>query len=117
MAGYQQKRLHRTCNGGGISQYVRDSVKFKPRDDVSSDNLELICVEIQPPKNKSHLVVSWNRPPSDPVGSFSKLEKVLSYLDLLQVSLLSSQDIEHKERGKAGTFYILQCVLRIERDL
>ena len=81
VAGYQQKRLDRTCNGGGISLYVRDSVKFKPRDDVPADNLELICVEIQPPKNKSYLIVSWYRPPSDPVGSFSKLEKVLSYLD------------------------------------
>ena len=81
VAGYQQKRLDRTCNGGGISLYVRDSVKFKPRDDVPADNLELICVEIQPPKSNSYLIVSWYRPPSDPVGSFSKLERVLSYLD------------------------------------
>ena len=81
VAGYQQRRLDRTCNGGGVSLYLRDSVKFKARDDVPTDNLELICVEIQPPKSKSYFVVSWYRPPSDPVGSFSKLEKVLSYLD------------------------------------
>ena len=81
VAGYQQERLDRTCNGGGVSLYVRDSVKFKPRDDVPTDSLELICVEIQPPRSKPYLVVSWYRPPSDPVGSFSKMEKVLSYLD------------------------------------
>ena len=81
VAGYQQERLDRTCNGGGVSLYVRDSVKFKPRDDVPTDSLELICVEIQPPRSKSYIVVSWYRPPSDPVGSFSKMEKVLSYLD------------------------------------
>ena len=38
-------------------------------------------MEIQPPKSKSYLVVSWYRPPSDPVDSFNKVEKVLSYLD------------------------------------
>ena len=38
-------------------------------------------MEIQPPKCKSYLVVSWYRPPSDPVDSFNKMEKVLSYLD------------------------------------
>ena len=42
VAGYQQERLDRTCNGGGVSLYVRDSVKFKPRDDVPTDSLELI---------------------------------------------------------------------------
>ena len=81
VAGYQQERLDRTCNGGGVSLYVRDSIKFKPRDDVPTDSLELICVEIQPPRGKPYLVVSWHRPPSDPVGSFSKMEKELSYLD------------------------------------
>ena len=81
IVGYQQERLDRTCNGGGVSLYIRDSVKFKLRDDVPTDNLELICVEIQPPKCKSYLVVSWYRPPSDPVDSFNKMEKVLSYLD------------------------------------
>ena len=81
VAGYQQERLDRTCNGGGVSLYVRDSVKFKPRDDVPTDSLELICVDIQPPRSKPYLVVSWYRPPSDPVGTFSKMENVLSYLD------------------------------------
>ena len=38
-------------------------------------------MEIQPPKSKSYLIAAWYRPPNDPVGSFSKLEKVLSYLD------------------------------------
>ena len=81
IVGYQQWRLDRTCNGGGVSLYIRDSVKFKLRDGVPTDNLELICVEIQPPKCKSYLAVSWYRPPSDPVDSFNKMEKVLSYLD------------------------------------
>ena len=81
VSGYQQFRLDRTCHGGGISIYVRDSVNFKPRDDITIDGLELICIEIEPPKSKPFLVITWYRPPSDPVGSYDKLEKVLAYLD------------------------------------
>ena len=48
--GYQQKkRLDRTCNDGGVALYVRDSIKLTPRDDVPSDGLEILCVEISPP--------------------------------------------------------------------
>ena len=81
ISGYQQVRLDRTCNGGGVSTYIRDSVRFKPRDDVPVDDLELICIEIELPKCKPFLVVAWYRPPSSPVGAFEKLEKVLSFLD------------------------------------
>ena len=81
MAGYQQERLDRTYSGGGVSIYIRDSIKYKHRLDIPTDNLELICIEVEPPKSKSFLVLAWYRPPSDPVGSFSKLEKVLSFLD------------------------------------
>ena len=74
-------RLDRTCHGGGITIYIRDSINFKPRGDIPADRLELICIEIEPPKRKPFLAVAWYRPPSDPVGSFGKLEKVLTYLD------------------------------------
>ncbi len=81
VAGFQQQRLDRTCNGGGVAIYIRDSIKYKIRDDVPIDNLELICIEVQPPRAKSFLVVAWYRPPGDPVGSYDKLEKVISFLD------------------------------------
>ena len=79
--GYQQFRLDRTCNGGGVSVYVRDSARAKNRSDAPSDGLELLCIEIEPPKSKPFLVIAWYRPPGDTVGSFDKLEKVLAYLD------------------------------------
>ena len=81
ISGYQQMRRDRTCHGGGISIYIRDSVKFKPRDDILADMLEIMCIEIEPLKSKPFLVIAWYRPPSEPVGSFDKLEKVLDYLD------------------------------------
>ena len=81
ISGYQQKRLDSTCNGVGVSIHIRDSVRFKPRDDVPVDDLELICIEIEPPKCKPFLVVAWYRPPGGLVRTFEKLEKVLSFLD------------------------------------
>ena len=81
IAGYQQERLERTCNGGGVSIYFRDSIKYKPRPDVPVEDLEIICIEVEPPNSRSFLVLAWYRPPSDPVVSFDKLEKVLSFLD------------------------------------
>ena len=61
--------------------YIRDSIKYKLRSDVPVDDLEIICIEVEPPKSKPFLVLAWYRPPSDHVASFDKLEKVLSYLD------------------------------------
>ena len=81
LPGYQQERLDRTSSGGGVSIYIWDSIKYKLRSDVPVDDLEIICIELEPPKSKPFLVLAWNRPPSDPVASFDKLEKVLSYLD------------------------------------
>ena len=81
VSGYQQIRLYRTSHGGGISIYVRDSINFKPRDDIPIDGLELICIETEPRKSKPFLVIAWYRPPSDLVGSFDKLEKALAFLD------------------------------------
>ena len=70
-----------TCNGGGVSIYIRDSIKYKTRSDVPIDNLEIICIEAESPKSKSFLVLAWYRPPNDPVNSLFKLEKILSFLD------------------------------------
>ena len=81
VAGYQQEHMERTCNSGGVSIYIRDSIKYKPRPDVPVDDLEIICIEVEALKSKSFLVLAWYRPPCDPVASFYKLEEVLSYWD------------------------------------
>ena len=45
------------------------------------DDLELICIEIEPPRNKPFLLLAWYRPPSDPIQTFHKLDKVFAFLD------------------------------------
>ena len=67
--------------GEGVSIYIKESIKFRPKDDVPADEHEFVCIEIEPPKSKPFLVIAWYRPPSDPIGSFDKLEKAIAYLD------------------------------------
>ena len=55
ISGYQLQRLDRTCNGGDVSLFVRYSMKIKPRLDLPSEGLELLCVEISPPKSNPFL--------------------------------------------------------------
>ena len=81
VVGYQQERLDRTCNGGGVSIYIMDFIKYQRRLDIPTDDLEFIWIEVEPPKSGSFVVITWSRPPSDPVGWFKKLEKVFSFLD------------------------------------
>ena len=81
ISGYQQERRDRACRGGGVSIYIRDSIKYTRRYDLPENQLELICIEIEPPKCRSFLVVAWYRPPSEPVGSFDKLDQILNFLD------------------------------------
>ena len=79
--GYQHVRHDRSCRGGGVSIYIRDSINFKPRSDVPAEKLELICIEIEPPQSKSFVVLAWYKPPSDLVSVFNRLEIAISYLD------------------------------------
>ena len=81
ISGYQQRRIDRTCNGGRVSLYVKDSIKMTPRVDVPSEGLERLCVEISTLKSQPFLVAAWYRPPSDSVDFFNKLGKALAFLD------------------------------------
>ena len=79
--GYEQVRLERPNHGGGVAIYIKDSIRFKHRNDIPTNGLETICIEVEPPKAKSFLILSWYRPPSDTIETFDKMEKILSYLD------------------------------------
>ena len=79
--GYEQVRLERSSHGGGVAIYIKDSIRFKHRNDLPPNGLELIFIEVEPPKAKSFLALAWYRPPSDTVETFEKMEKIVSYLD------------------------------------
>ena len=62
IAGYSQKRLDRSCFGGGVSIYVRETIRFLIRNDIPSENLEMLCVEVQPPKCQPFLLFAGTDP-------------------------------------------------------
>ena len=72
IAGFKQIRLDWSRQGGGISLYVRDSIQYILRNDIPNNNLELLCIEVQPHKSKSFLLIAWYRPPNDPIITFQK---------------------------------------------
>ena len=75
--GYSFERLDRNRNGGGVAIYCRNTFECSKRDDIPISTLEMICVEIKPPKAKPYLVLSWYRPPSATIETFENLERVL----------------------------------------
>ena len=81
ISGYQQERRDRTGRGGGVSIYIRDAINYTRRSDLPDNQLELICIEIEPPKSRSFFIVAWYRPPVKPVDVFAKLHQILSFLD------------------------------------
>ena len=46
IAGHSQQHPDRYCFGGGVSIYVRESIKFVSRNDIPNKNLELLCIEV-----------------------------------------------------------------------
>ena len=79
--GYQVERKDRTSNDGGVAIYIRNSIKYHLRKDLPVNDLELICIEIEPLKVDHISLLHGTDPPSDPVESFKKLENILAFLD------------------------------------
>ena len=57
IAGYIQKRLDRSSFGAGVSIFVRETIRFLIRNDIHSENLEMLCVEVQPPKCQPFFII------------------------------------------------------------
>ena len=80
--GYKFIRLDKTRHGGGVAVYCRDRFKSKVREDIPKMSLEMIGAEITPLRAAPFLILSWYRPPSDPMDTFDKLEQVTRFLEL-----------------------------------
>ena len=74
-----------------------DTLKFSKRDDIPISTLEIVCIEIKPPRATPCLVISWYRPTSGNVETFGKLEFVLRSLE--------SEDKDSKLLGDTNCDY------------
>ena len=80
--GYKFICCDRTRHGGGVAVYCRDMFKSKVREDIPQTSLEIIGIEITPLRAAPLIILSWYRPPSDPIDTFDKLEQVMRFLEL-----------------------------------
>ena len=51
--------------GGGVGCYISEKLSYKRRNDLESENIEAIWVEIMPHKSKSYLLCVMYRPPDN----------------------------------------------------
>ena len=50
--GYDLIRNDRNRNGGGVCIYIRNTIQYKIRDDISLNSIEAICLDICKPNSK-----------------------------------------------------------------
>ena len=79
--GFTLRRNDRNKHGGGVAMYIKEGIKYIVRGDLPINNLEPICIEVQPLRSKPFSIASWYRPPNAPIDSFLQLERVLAYID------------------------------------
>ena len=70
---------------GGVCFYVRSCINFSPRLDLSSPQLENLCIEIRKPSSKPFIVSTWYRPPDLTSDKFSYFESFIGRLDAKNV--------------------------------
>ena len=82
--GYDIIRRDREYNGrfgGGVCIYVRSTINYSLRPDLSVAHLENVCVEIRKPRSKPFLITTWYRPPNSSTEIFSHFETLVGKLD------------------------------------
>ena len=80
--GYSLVRKDRTRQGGGVAIYIRNTICYTERQALCSDNLEMLCVEVQKANNKPFLLSTWYKPPDKNSNDiFSEFEIFLAKVD------------------------------------
>ena len=79
--GYDLIRNDRNRYGGGVVLYVRHNIPFSVRNDLIYNHLEMVCIEVSRPYNKSFLISTWYRPPNSNLELFDEWALFLSKCD------------------------------------
>ena len=83
-------RKDRPSNGGGLIIYLKSHFTYIRRDDLETNNLETIWLEVKINKQKSFLICYCYRPPSSTVDWISTMENSIekAFLDNKEVIVL-----------------------------
>ena len=93
IAGYTVYRKDRNRFGGGVVMYISDNILYSPRNDLTTDDLELACIKVKLPYNKSVLVATWYRLPSSQIDLFDEWALFLSKCDTENKELIILGDL------------------------
>ena len=80
--GYSIIRRDRNRVGGGVSIYIRTTINYNLRVDLTSDAYEILSIDILKPNSSPFNVTALYRPPNCDDGFFSNLENVVRILDV-----------------------------------
>ena len=53
IARNEQARLERSNHGGGVAIYIKDNIRFNQRNDIPTNGLETVRIEVEPLNVKS----------------------------------------------------------------
>lgn len=70
----------RSCVGGGIVIYARDSLMGKRRYDLESNEMEQMCIEVKQHRYASFFVSSLYRPPNTNAAFFKHLTQLVELI-------------------------------------
>ncbi len=79
--GFNIIRKDRNRFGGGVVLYVRQNISFSDRIDLIPGELEMVCIELSLPYNKSLLISTWYRPPNCHMNIFDYWASFLAKYD------------------------------------
>ena len=76
----RDRQLH-DRNGDGVCMYVKSKLNFEIREDLVSNDLELLFIQISNPRSKPFLVGTSYRPPSSALNLFSLFHEIIDKID------------------------------------
>ena len=79
--GYDIIRKDRSRSGGRVCIYIRNTINYQIRHDLSAPVLEVISIEISKPHSRPFMVVVVYRPPDASPDFFIHLENLLKKID------------------------------------
>ena len=85
--------VYKQSKFGIVLIYISETIPFSERNDLILNSLEMICIEIKKPHNKSFLVCAWYRPPNSSTNLFDDFETFLNSCDLENHELLIMGDL------------------------
>ena len=66
--------------GGGVAIYLRNSLNYTVRDDLTGESLETLTLEITKPKARPFIVNSWYRPTNSSQECLNTYENLITQM-------------------------------------